>query len=622
MQSLRNWNGRTVRFAAMMVSMLVALGLLAQAEKKVSNEQSGPAAERSSHAAPASGHAGGSPSTAGHAHSAAPHGPTAGYHEGNRGATLHTPPKGPGSSTAKVQPSRHPSPTVSGTPQVHHEPASNLEPTRHTSPTAHGTNSRLIRTSDSVSPHRPEMGDRHDERGWHATSTSIQGRPAPRGSHEIRLRDGSAVQRRFDGRVSDLHDARRGMDVHHGINGNTVVVVERRDHSRIFAERGRPGYVEHEYVHNGHEYERRTYYFHGRAYDRYYSRYPYRGVYIQVYAPVRYYPVGFYGWAYHPWYHAIVYSWGWRGSPWYGYYGGYFTPYPVYPTASLWLTDYIISSELAAAYEARQEAHIQAEMDADAGAAPLTPEVKQMIADEVKNQLAQENAEAEQNARNQAYDPGSGSIAGLFSDGKAHVFVAGHPLDLVDIDGNECAVSDGDALQLATPPPPEATSANLIVMSSKGGRECRKSDVVAVSLSDLQDMQNHMRETIDQGLQELQAKQGTGGLPAAPPSATGAPVEAPIAQGAPPPDTNGADEVNQQLADADQAEQEVVGQAQQETGTNQPAGPVTIALGQSMEEVSANFGPPLTVIDLGSKKIYKYKDMKVTFLDGKVADVE
>jgi hypothetical protein len=38
--------------------------------------------------------------------------------------------------------------------------------------------------------------------------------------------------------------------------------------------------------------------------------------------------------------------------------------------------------------------------------------------------------------------------------------------------------------------------------------------------------------------------------------------------------------------------------------------------------VTANLGAPVTVIDLGSKKIYKYKDMKVTFKDGKVSDVD
>lgn len=350
-----------------------------------------------------------------------------------------------------------------------------------------------------------------------------------------------------------------------------------------------------------------------------------------MYAPARYYPVGFYGWVYNPWYQPVVYPWGWVGSPWYGYYGGYFTPYPVYPTASLWLTDFLISADLAAAYQAQQEAQGQGMDRPLAGAAPLTPEVKQMIADEVKNQLALENSEAQQNAQNQEPDPGASGIARLLSDGHTHVFVAGSSLDLVDSAGTECAISDGDVLELVTPPPPSATSADLVVLSSKGGQECPKSDTVTVALADLQDMQNHMRETIDQGLQELQAKQGTGGLPAVPPSARNAPVDAGFANDAPPPDSNGAAEVSQQLAEADQAEKEVVAQAQQETGDSASvlpaisapaAGPVTIALGQSIEEVKANFGEPLTVIDLGSKKIYKYKDMKVTFKDGKVSDVE
>ena len=44
------------------------------------------------------------------------------------------------------------------------------------------------------------------------------------------------------------------------------------------------------------------------------------------------------------------------GNPWFGFYGGYFQPYPVYPSAAFWLTDYIISQDLQAAYAARQEA--------------------------------------------------------------------------------------------------------------------------------------------------------------------------------------------------------------------------------------------------------------------------
>ena len=53
-----------------------------------------------------------------------------------------------------------------------------------------------------------------------------------------------------------------------------------------------------------------------------------------------------------------------------------------------------------------------------------------------------------------------------------------------------------------------------------------------------------------------------------------------------------------------------------------PAEPVRIALGQTVEEVTAGLGQPDKVVDLGSKKIYFYRDLKVTFLDGKVSDVQ
>ena len=69
--------------------------------------------------------------------------------------------------------------------------------------------------------------------------------------------------------------------------------------------------------------------------------------------PPRYYPVGFYGRAYNPWAAPIAYSWGWGAAPWYGFYGAYFTPYPVYPSAAFWLTDYLIATSLQAVYAAQ-----------------------------------------------------------------------------------------------------------------------------------------------------------------------------------------------------------------------------------------------------------------------------
>jgi hypothetical protein len=53
-----------------------------------------------------------------------------------------------------------------------------------------------------------------------------------------------------------------------------------------------------------------------------------------------------------------------------------------------------------------------------------------------------------------------------------------------------------------------------------------------------------------------------------------------------------------------------------------PAPPKTIALGQTVDQVVATFGQPQKVVKLGAKEIYVYSDMKVTFVNGKVSDVQ
>jgi hypothetical protein len=465
-----------------------------------------------------------------------------------------------------------------------------------------------------------------------ANHSAIHGGPAPRGSNERVTRSGSAVRTRANGRVSDVHDARRGMDVHHGLNGGRRVSIERHDGSRVFAERGRPGYVQRGYAFHGHDFARRSYFYHGHEYNRFYRGWGFRGLMLNVYAPGFYFHPGFYGWAYNPWAAPIAFGWGWGGSPWYGRYGYYFQPYPVYPSAAFWLTDYIISQNLQAAYAAQQEAAETAPTpDGGGGGQPvLTPEVKQMIADEVKAQLALENSEAQQNAQGQDVDPGSSGIARLLSDGHPHVFVAGGNLDVTDASGQECVVSDGDTLQLRQPPPSDATTASLVVLSSKGNPECQISLTVQVQLTDLQEMQNHMRETIDQGLQDLQAKQGTGGLPAAPPSAQGAPDTAQYAAVAPPPEPNLAADIQGADTQSAQAEKDVTAEAAAPDGGGAasaapaaaPAAPASVELGQSTDQVKAALGEPTKMANLGPKVIYYYNGMKVTFKDGKVSDVQ
>jgi hypothetical protein len=147
---------------------------------------------------------------------------------------------------------------------------------------------------------------------------------------------------------------------------------------------------------------------------------------------------------------------------------------------------------------------------------------------------------------------------------------------------------------------------------------------VTVALTDLQDMHNHMRESIDDGLGELQKKQGTNGIPAAPAGAAAAPAPAAFAQGAPPPDATAASQIAQQAKEADSAEQEVAKDVTSAPAGAAPAagGSVNISIGQSIDAVTAALGPPAKIIDLGVKKIYTYPDMKVIFMNGRVSDVQ
>ena len=53
-----------------------------------------------------------------------------------------------------------------------------------------------------------------------------------------------------------------------------------------------------------------------------------------------------------------------------------------------------------------------------------------------------------------------------------------------------------------------------------------------------------------------------------------------------------------------------------------PAPAPTVSLGQSTDEVVAIMGQPLKKAQIGTKTIYTYKDLKITFVNGKVKDVQ
>ena len=53
-----------------------------------------------------------------------------------------------------------------------------------------------------------------------------------------------------------------------------------------------------------------------------------------------------------------------------------------------------------------------------------------------------------------------------------------------------------------------------------------------------------------------------------------------------------------------------------------PADPVEVSEGQTIEQVVAAMGQPQKKAKVGTKEIYYYKDIKVTFVNGKVKDVQ
>ena len=463
-----------------------------------------------------------------------------------------------------------------------------------------------------------------------SSSTMNRGARTPPGGHSFNGAHGSAT---FDrsGHARDVHA--NGMDIHHGPGGARTIVRERPGGVRVVSYGHGHGYVQRPYAFHGVNYVSRTYYVNGVMYSHFYRPYMWGGFALNVYAPGLFFAPAFYGWAYNPWAVPVVYGgWGWAGTPWYGYYGGWFAPYPTYLGPSYWLTDYLVSQSLMAAY-AEQQAAAAAAYNAQASyAAPLSPDVKDMIAAEVQRQIALENSEAAAGVQSTP-DPGSSGVARMLSDGQPHVFVVSSGLDVTSNAGGECFITEGDVLQLRGAVP-AGQPANLTVLASKG-QDCPKGSMVQVQVSDLQDMQNHMRETIDQGMTDLQKKQGQGGIPAAPAAAAAPPQQTGFAAIAPPPDPNVQTELKQQDQEADQAEREVLQEAGSSNsgpndssaappppmppGTGPGAAPARkVTMGMSIDEVVASWGQPKDIVDLGNKKIYVYDAMKFTFTNGKL----
>jgi hypothetical protein len=431
-----------------------------------------------------------------------------------------------------------------------------------------------------------QMGNRGNQPG-NRTGNQANNRRQPAGAKTVAMKNGGSATFRKDGKVRSIQ-TKNGTRIEHGLHGQRRVVAEHNGR-RVVAMGRHGGYSQRAYYRNGNRtYVQRTYVVGGRTYayaysTTYYGGYPYYG-----YAPAYYYQPAYYGWAYNPWPQPVYYNWGYAGQPWYGYYGPYYQPYPAYPYASLWLTDYLIAANLQAAYAAQaaeqgklgpqqlgtessdliaslwtSDPLVAASLAGGYGSgnylfgttAPtakgsgpqLSPDVKQAISEQIKKEIAAEKDAAANKGKN---NDATGDQVPAALDPNTRYFVVSSNLDVTTSEGDECELTQGDVVYRTGDTPDDDKMVDAAVKASKKD-ECAIGATVGVDVSDLQEMHNALRQTMDEGLKKLAENSGKNGLPVAPDTKTTAGEVPP-----PSPDSNVADDLQQTQKEADQAEAE------------------------------------------------------------------
>jgi len=254
------------------------------------------------------------------------------------------------------------------------------------------------------------------------------------------------------------------------------------------------------------------------------------------------------------------------------------------------MTDYLISQNLQSAYEAQAQAQANANAAANAramgdyagggdqsadngggnGGPALTPEVKQAIADEVKAQLDAEKAQAAQGSSGASASGGNAGGGQQSAENQEEVpaaldpnhrtFIVSAVLTEQAPDGSDCSLSPGDVVTRIDDTPDANKSVKVLVSSSQKG-DCSSGSQVAMAVDDLQEMHNHFREQLDQGLKTLAENQGKNGIPAGP--KPGGRVNP---DGKVEPDMDVEAQLKEQDKDADAAESEAEQQAQSGSG--------------------------------------------------------
>lgn len=475
----------------------------------------------------------------------------------------------------------------------------------------------------------------------HRFAGSSQHAPANPGVGRMIQHPHGEAMVRSNGRVAVVQ-GRNGMTIRRSEYGMRRVVVERGGQVYSFNRAGY-GHVRAAYAWGGQTYVVRRYYVGGAYFPRFYRPVYYRGVYFDSYVAAHYYSPFYYGWAYRPWGGPVVFSWGWHSSPWYGYYGGYFTPYPTYLSASLWLTDFLVAQTLESAYRERIESARAAQMQYSDNPprqmATLTPEIKQMIADEVQRQLALESSQA--SGQNDPSGPSGppvtptsySGVGQMLEDNQVHVLLSSSNIDVTTTTGFECSITQGDAIGIYPGQTgPQGETAIVKVLASAGGG-CPANSMVSVSLQDLQEMLNHVRATVDSGLAEMQKNPK---LPKPPANVPLKVTPAGFVSAAPAGDPAEAAELQRLNNEANLTESSVVSEEAQpgaSASTNVPMLPpqeqpqpsqarTQLRLGMTPADVRRILGNPSNDLVLGTKEILTYSDVKLTFVNGRLTEMQ
>jgi hypothetical protein len=380
-------------------------------------------------------------------------------------------------------------------------------------------------------------------------------------------RPGMQASFRPNGRVHTLQVTRPDhsvMTIRGGLRGGRETIVTRPGGVRVVTYGRHRGYVERPLGRPG--YISRTYVVGGRSYVHVYRPYHYHGIHYYRYVPAYYYHPRFYHWVFNPWQRPVVFVWGWGPDPWFGFYGGYFAPAPVYPSAALWLTDFLLAENLRLAYQAEKarEREEQEEQEQppppvaqpSSGEVTLTPEVKAAIAEEVRRQIEAEQAAAQQppapNQPPEAVTPSPTAESEALPaamDPNQRMFVVSQNLDVSEGD-QPCSLTPGDVIYRTGDNLLDGNKVAVNVLTSKAG-DCPANSATEIDVEALQEMHNQFHAQIDAGLQTLAADQGKKGLPSSPP-----PDAVAVPEGTAQPDPDAASELMEQQQEADQAEGE------------------------------------------------------------------